>query len=103
MKTLRNYFYSASYQLLTILLPIITVPIISRALGSTGVGVYAYTNSIVQEFTLVGTLGVSNYAVRQIAYVRDDKDLQILITHKKMNTPPASWDPPWWEADWWAS
>lgn len=75
MKTLRNYFYSASYQLLTILLPIITVPIISRALGSTGVGVYAYTNSIVQEFTLVGTLGVSNYAVRQIAYVRDDKDL----------------------------
>src|SRR4051812_9788170 len=23
----------------------------------------------------------------------------LLITHKKMNTPPASWDPPWWEAD----
>ena len=21
---------------------------------------------------------------------------------KKMNTPPASWDPPWWEADLWA-
>lgn len=58
MKTLRNYFYSASYQLLTILLPIITVPIISRALGSTEVGVYAYTNSIVQEFTLVGTYGL---------------------------------------------
>ena len=26
----------------------------------------------------------------------------LLITHKKMNTPPASWDPPWWEADLWA-
>ena len=26
----------------------------------------------------------------------------VLITHKKMNTPPASWDPPWWEADLWA-
>ena len=25
----------------------------------------------------------------------------LLITHKKMNTPPASWDPPWWEADLW--
>ena len=25
-----------------------------------------------------------------------------LITHKKMNTPPASWDPPWWEANLWA-
>ena len=26
----------------------------------------------------------------------------LLITHKKMNTPLASWDPPWWEADLWA-
>ena len=26
----------------------------------------------------------------------------LLITHKKMNTPPASWDPPWCEADLWA-
>ena len=26
----------------------------------------------------------------------------LLITHKKMNTPPASWDQPWWEADLWA-
>ena len=27
----------------------------------------------------------------------------LLITHKKMNTPPASWDPPWLEADLWAT
>ena len=26
----------------------------------------------------------------------------LLIRHKKMNTPPAGWDPPWWEADLWA-
>ena len=26
----------------------------------------------------------------------------LLIMHRKMNTPPASWDPPWWEADLWA-
>ena len=26
----------------------------------------------------------------------------LLITHRKMNTHPASWDPPWWEADLWA-
>ena len=25
-----------------------------------------------------------------------------LLRTKKMNTPPASWDPPWWEADLWA-
>ena len=26
----------------------------------------------------------------------------LLITHTKMNTPRASWDPPCWEADLWA-
>ena len=26
----------------------------------------------------------------------------LLITRKIINTPPASWDPPWWEADLWA-
>ena len=26
----------------------------------------------------------------------------VLFNAQKMNTPPASWDPPWWEADLWA-
>lgn len=74
-KILTNFIYQSSYQLLTVLLPIITVPIISRALGPEGIGKWNYTNSIVTYFSLVAGLGLSNYAVREIAYVKEDKEL----------------------------
>ncbi|WPC18766.1 hypothetical protein N6G95_05725 [Pediococcus inopinatus] len=65
MKIFKNYLYNTSYQLLTILLPIIiTVPHVSRTLGAAGIGKYAYINSIVQEVTLVGTLEITNFAIR---------------------------------------
>jgi O-antigen/teichoic acid export membrane protein len=55
-------------------MPLITVPYISRILGKEGVGVYSYTLSIVQYFVILGSLGISIYGNRQIAYVRDDKE-----------------------------
>lgn len=69
-----NFFYQGSYQLLVVLLPIITVPIVSRALQPSGVGTWNYVNSIVSYFTLVAGLGLSTYGVREIAYVRNDKE-----------------------------
>lgn len=74
MKVFRNYIYNVSYQLLVILLPIITVPYVSRVLGVTGVGNYAYCYSVIQYFMLLGTLGMTNYATRQVAYSRDNKE-----------------------------
>lgn len=68
-----NFFYQGSYQLLVVLLPIITVPIVSRALQPVGVGTWNYVNSIVSYFTLIAGLGLSTYGVREIAYVRNDK------------------------------
>lgn len=73
MSVAKNYIYNVFYQILILILPIITVPYISRVLGSYGVGLYAYTNSIAQYFILFGTIGVSLYGNRAIAYVRDDK------------------------------
>lgn len=70
---LSNFFYQASYQILVVLLPIITVPIVSRALQPDGVGTWNYVNSIVSYFTLVAGLGLSSYGVREIAFVRNDK------------------------------
>jgi O-antigen/teichoic acid export membrane protein len=55
-------------------MPLITVPYVSRILGKEGIGVYSYTLSIVQYFVIFGSLGVSMYGNRQIAYVRDDKE-----------------------------
>lgn len=73
MKIIKNYIYNASYQLLALILPIITTPYVSRVLGPNGVGINAYTNSIAQYFILLANLGISLYGNREIAYVRDNK------------------------------
>lgn len=72
-KLIENFFYQSSYQLLLIILPIISVPIVSKALGPSGIGTYNYTYSIVNYFVLVAGLGLANYAVREISFVQDNK------------------------------
>ncbi|GKT04268.1 flippase [Furfurilactobacillus sp. WILCCON 0119] len=73
MKTIRNLFYNASYQLLITLIPLLTQPYISRVLQPEGNGIYTYTWSIIQYFVLVGDLGITLYGNREIAYHRNDK------------------------------
>ena len=63
----KNYLYSVLYQILTIFVPLITTPYLSRVLGAENVGVYSYTNSIVQYFILVSMLGILDYGNRTIA------------------------------------
>lgn len=70
----KNFMYNLLLQIVTLFMPLITVPYISRILGKEGVGVYSYTLSIVQYFVILGSLGISIYGNRQIAYVRDDKE-----------------------------
>jgi O-antigen/teichoic acid export membrane protein len=74
MQVIKNYLYNASYQVFVLLIPLITTPYLARVLGPTGVGINAYTNSIIQYFILFGSIGVNLYGNRQIAFVRDDKD-----------------------------
>ena len=69
---IKNYLINLAYQIITILLPIITIPYISRILGAEGLGKYALTNTYAQYFVLFGMLGLSIYSSREIAYVRDD-------------------------------
>lgn len=70
----KNYIYNLTYQLLVLILSLITTPYISRVLGAEGVGIYSYTLSIVTYFVLFGSLGIAMYGQREIAYVRDDKE-----------------------------
>lgn len=55
------------------LLPLITVPYVSRVLKPDGVGTFAYTYSIVHYFTLIGMLGIGTYGNKMVAMTRDDK------------------------------
>ncbi|MDU5110390.1 MAG: flippase [Clostridium sp.] len=74
MKVLKNFLYNLSYQILVLILPLITVPYVSNVLGAKGVGDYAFTFANVQYFVLFGMVGVTLYGNRQIAYVRDNKE-----------------------------
>ena len=58
--------------MLSLITPLITAPYISRVLGSSGVGIYSYTNSIVTYFTLFAALGTASYGQREIAMHRND-------------------------------
>lgn len=75
MKTLeKNFIYNILYQLLVIILPLITAPYIARTLGAESVGIYSYTYSVAQYFLLFAMLGISNHGNRCIASVKNDKD-----------------------------
>ncbi|MDB8558548.1 polysaccharide biosynthesis C-terminal domain-containing protein [Turicibacter sanguinis] len=73
MRVLKNYLLNVSYQLLVIILPIITVPYITRIFTPNQIGVNAYTLSIAQYFVLFAGLGVGIYGNRTIAYIKDDE------------------------------
>lgn len=74
MSVKKNFIYNLSYQLLTMVLPIITTPYIARVIGADGIGIQSYTYSIVSYFVLFAMLGVNNYGNRSIAMVRDSKE-----------------------------
>ena len=56
-----NFIYNTIYQILILILPLITAPYVSRVIGSEGNGIYSYTYSVVQYFVLFAMLGLSNY------------------------------------------
>lgn len=67
-KSLRaNFLWNASYQVLLILVPLVTTPYLARVLGASQIGVFSYTNSITNYFVLFATLGMGQYGVRVVA------------------------------------
>lgn len=73
MSIKKNFIYNIMYQILIMILPLITIPYVSRILGVDNIGIYSYTYSIIYYFMLFGLLGINNYGNRTIAKVRDDK------------------------------
>lgn len=71
MKIFKNYLYNMSYQIIAVILPLITVPYISRVLGAEAVGINSYTNAIITYFVLIANVGITVYGNRTISYTRD--------------------------------
>lgn len=70
----KNFLYNAFYQVLVLIIPLITTPYISRVLGAEGIGIYSYSYSIAQYYVLFIMLGLNNYGNRTVAIVKHNKD-----------------------------
>lgn len=69
----KNTIYSILKTGSSIIFPLITYPYILRVLLTDNVGKITFSLSIVSYFTLIASLGVSTYAIRECSGVRDDK------------------------------
>lgn len=72
-KLAKNYIYNICYQVLVLIAPILTAPYLARVLGAELLGVSNYVVTVAGVFTTIGLLGIQNYAIREIAYVKQDR------------------------------
>lgn len=69
----KNYIYNTLYEILAIIVPIITAPYVARIFEADGVGIYSRTNATTSFFCMFAALGIRSYGQREIAQHRDDK------------------------------
>lgn len=72
-----NFIYQLAYQILLVILPLVTAPYIARVLGPENNGIYTYTHAIVNYFVVFAALGIEAYGNRLIAQSKN-KDRQTL-------------------------
>jgi len=68
----RNYIYSLSYQIFSLIMPFITSPYIARILGPENVGTFSFISTYVSYFVLLGRLSIDLYGSRELSYVKND-------------------------------
>lgn len=69
-----NAILNGFRSILNLLFPLITFPYVSRVLQADGIGKYNFSNSVVSYFLLIAALGITNYAVREGAKLRDNRE-----------------------------
>ncbi|RMC40686.1 polysaccharide biosynthesis protein [Lactobacillus sp. ESL0236] len=77
-RTFLNILYNAVYQIFLVLVPLITVPYLSRILGPHTYGIYSNVNNIVQFLMIFCTLSVSYIGMRTISQTRSHGNQQEL-------------------------
>lgn len=70
----KNFIYQYTYQIIAILLPLITAPYVSRVIGADGIGKYTYTYTISYYFYIICMLGFETHGQRRIASFQNDRD-----------------------------
>lgn len=61
-------------QMCSVIFPFITIPYVTRVLQAENLGKVNFSTSVISYFLLIAQMGISNYAIREGAKVRCDKD-----------------------------
>lgn len=69
---IKNILMNSIYQLIAVLFPLVTMPLVARNFTPEVLSQYSYTYSIAYIFYLFAKLGVDNYGVREISVVTDE-------------------------------
>ena len=69
-----NAIYNVIKSAAAVIFPLITFPYASRVLLADGIGKVNFSLSVVSYFTLISSLGLTTYAIRECAGARNDKD-----------------------------
>lgn len=69
----KNFAYQSVYQILTMILPLVTAPYVARVLGTENNGIFSYTYTAANYFVVFAMLGLEQYGNRSIATVRDSR------------------------------
>ena len=69
-----NFIMNIILKLSSIIFPLITLPYVTRVLGTVGNGKVAFAVSVISYFSMFAQLGIPTYGIRICAKYRDDKD-----------------------------
>lgn len=69
-----NFIFNFIRVLTNVLFPLITMPYLARVLQPENIGKVEFSNSIIQYFILIASLGIPIYGIREIAKVRDNEE-----------------------------
>ncbi|MEW7917779.1 oligosaccharide flippase family protein [Enterococcus avium] len=82
-KLKKNIFYNGAYQLLILIVPIITTPYVTRIFTPTQMGIFSASTAFVALFVILSMIGLPYFGSREISNNRDNYDetfFQLWIT-----------------------
>ena len=69
-----NAILNVARQLCSVLFPLITIPYVTRILHAENLGKVNFSSSVISYFSLIASMGIVNYGIREGAKVRNDKN-----------------------------
>lgn len=73
VSVVKNYMYNLSYQILLLIVPIITMPYLARTLGIDNQGTFSVLLAVMNCFIMLGCVGFNVYGQREVAYYRNNE------------------------------